>query len=134
MGQNKLVGIAIAGAIVIATAGYCFGQEPSLDPTVSSASAFDLHLARYSQSTQESPYFNIAEYRLLPEDDSVPPQSFHPFRADYVLWEQALADSTPLTEEGGTLLCPLLEVDFGGQRLPILLYVPALHSSSPSRY
>ena len=130
MGQNKLVGIAIVGAILVATAGYCFGQEPFLDPTVSSASGFDLFLPGYSQSIQESPYFNIAEYRLLPEDDSVPTQSFlYPFRADYALWEQALADSTPLTEERGTLLYPLLQVDLGGQRLPILLYVPALHRS-----
>jgi len=136
MGQDKLVGIAIVGAILLATAGYCFGQEPFLDPAVSSASGFDLDLAGYSQSIQESPYFNIAEYRLLPEDDSVPPQSIlYPFRADNVLSKQALADSTRLTEEGGTLLYPLLQVDLGGQRLPILLYVPALHrSSSDPRY
>src|SRR3984885_10327468 len=112
MGQSNLAGIAIATAILVATTGFCLAQEPSLDPTASKASGFDLQLAPYSQGIPESPYLKTAEYRLLPEDDSVPPQSFlYPFRADYVLWEEALADSTPLTEEGGTLLYPLVEVD-----------------------
>jgi hypothetical protein len=133
MGQSNLVGIAIAAAILFATAGYCFAQEPSLDPTASRASGFDLQLASYSQGIPESPYLKTAEYRLISEDDSIPAQpSLYPFRADYLLWEQALADSTTLTEEGGALLYPLLEVDFGGRSLPILLYVPALHSGSPT--
>jgi hypothetical protein len=133
MGQSNLAGIAIAAAILVATAGFCLAQEPSLDPTASKASGFDLQLGPYAQGIPESPYLKNAEYRLLPEDDSVPPQSFlYPFRADYVLWEEAPADSTPLTEEGGTLLYPLVEVDFGGRLLPILLYVPALHSGSPN--
>lgn len=32
MGRTKLVGIVIAGAVLIAIAG-CSSQEPSLDPT-----------------------------------------------------------------------------------------------------
>jgi hypothetical protein len=133
MGHSNLVGIAIAAAILLATTDYCFAQEPSLDLAVSRVTGFDLQLAPYSRGIQESPYLTTAQYRLLSEDDAVPPRPFlYPIRADYLLWEQALADSTLLTEEGGTLLYPLLEVDFAGRPLPVILYVPTLHGGSPN--
>jgi len=221
MGRNRLVGIVIAGAILVTSAGYCSGQEPSLDPTASrtaagatlwslegarskpapqlltatasgadteargsfwttppqatspaatntvcehvshalprndagkcdphgllvsnvypliagipSVTGFGRDLTVNAQSIQESPYSKIAQYRLLSENDSVSPVSFlSSLETHYVLWEQAPADSTSLTDEGGTLLYPLLQVDLSGRRLPILLYVPALHGSSPN--
>jgi hypothetical protein len=45
MGQSNLVGIAIVAAILVATAGFSFAQEPSLDPTLSRATGFELQLA-----------------------------------------------------------------------------------------
>ncbi len=202
MGRTKLVGLVIAGAILVAIAG-CSGQEPSLDPTVSRTTAgatlWSLEGARSktapqlwtsppqainpstsntvcahvgqglswndagkcaprsllgskaytpiagipsttdfgrdptlnAQSSPESLYPRYAQFGPLAGNDPLSLGSFfYSLRANYALWEQALAETDSLTDEGGTLLYPLLQVGLSGWRLPILLYVPALHDSS----
>lgn len=98
---------------------------------IPSATDFGLDPTLNTRDNQEPTYPRNARFGLQPENDSLFPASFfYSLGTHYILWEQSLADTKSLTDEGGTLLYPLIQVDLGGRRLQILLYVPALHDSS----
>jgi hypothetical protein len=56
-----------------------------------------------------------------------------PFQAKYAAWESSLTDTRSLTSVKGRLVYPLLQVNYGGWRLPVALYLPPLRGSDARR-
>ena len=76
-------------------------------------------------------YSLIAKLNRLPTDDLFSLGSlFDSIQTNHTSWEQALADSTTLTDESVVHFSPLLEVDFDRARFPILLYVRPMRDTT----
>jgi hypothetical protein len=76
-------------------------------------------------------YSLIAKLSRLPTDDfSLSGPLSDAIQPDRISWEQALADSTTITDERGGHFSPLLEIDFDRARFPILLYVPPMRDTT----
>jgi hypothetical protein len=73
-------------------------------------------------------YSLIAKLNRLPTDDSF--SLVDSIETNHISWEQALADSTTITDESGGHFSPLLEIDFYRARFPILLYVPPMRDTT----
>jgi len=172
MGRSNLVGIAIAGAMLVAIAG-CSYQESSLDPTSLRTTALAALWSHEEARSKTAPQVPIttssgADTGFRGALRTSPPQATNPPMSNAVCEQVGQAVSwndtgkceprgllvsnvyTPmagirsatdfgrdptgdvksLTNEGGTLLYPLLQVDLSGRCFPILLYVPELHDSS----